>query len=327
MFEFILNLTDTKDNFILTSHVNPDGDSIGSELALYYFLKNKGKTAKIINYSATPQNYIFLDKYNIIEKFDENIHKNSINEAEVIFILDTNEYSRVKTMAPFIKESPALKVCIDHHLGFEKNGFDHIYSDIESPSTGEILYKMFKSCGNNTITKEIADNLYTAIMTDTGSFRFPRTDSETHRITAELIDIGVNPVDIYSEVYNKSTIGRLKLLSIFLKKLTIEYDGRLIYSILRQKDFEETGTTEFDTDGFSHPMMSLESVQIAVIFTEGKRGTKVSFRSKGNIPVNELAKEFGGGGHKNAAGAWLERKDLENIFPEVILKAKNYIIN
>jgi phosphoesterase RecJ-like protein len=327
MFEFILNSIDSKDNFILTSHVNPDGDSIGSELALYYFLKNKGKRAKIINYSSTPDNYVFLDKNKVIEKFDENIHKTSIYEAEVIFILDTNEYSRVKTMAPFIKESTALKICIDHHLGFEKNGFDHIYSDIESPSTGEILFKMLKSTGNSAITKEIADNLYTAIMTDTGSFRFPRTDAETHRITAELIELGVNPVDIYSEVYNKSTIGRLKLLSIFLKKLTMEYDGRLVYAVLVQKDFEETGTTEFDTDGFSHPMMSLESVQIAIIFTEGKHGIKVSFRSKGNIFVNELAIEFGGGGHKNAAGAWLERKDMDKIFPEVILKAKNYLIN
>jgi phosphoesterase RecJ-like protein len=164
-------------------------------------------------------------------------------------------------------------------------------------------------------------------MTDTGSFRFPRTDAETHRITAELLELGVNPVEIYSEVYNKSTIGRLKLLSIFLKKLTMEYDNRLAYAVLTQKDFEETGTTEFDTDGFSHPMMSIESVQIAIIFTEGKRGIKVSFRSKGNIYVNKLAKEFGGGGHMNAAGAWLENKDMDNIFHEVILKAKNYIIN
>jgi phosphoesterase RecJ-like protein len=327
MYEFLLKLIDSKDNFVLTSHVNPDGDSIGSELALYTFLKNKGKNAKIINYSATPYNYLFLDNKNIIEKFDENVHQNAIKEAEVVFILDTNEYSRLKTMAPYIKESSALKICIDHHLGMEKNGFDHVISDIESPSTGEILFKILNFNGKNTINKEIAEYLYTAIMTDTGSFRFPRTDSETHRITADLLDIGVDPVNIYSEVYNKSSIGRLKLLSIFLRKLTPEFDNRLIYAILLQEEFKQTGTTEFDTEGFSHHMMSLNTVQIAIIFTEGKKGIKVSFRSKGEIYVNELAKEFGGGGHQNAAGAWLDTKDMKDVCIQVISNAKKYIIN
>lgn len=327
MFEFILKLIDTKDNFVLTSHVNPDGDSIGCELALYTFLKNKGKKAKIINYSATPNNYVFLDKNQIIEKFDENTHQKAIKEAEVIFILDTNEYSRLKTMAPYIKESPAVKICIDHHLGMERNGFDHVISDIESPSTGEILYKFLQISGNNSINKEIAEYLYTAIMTDTGSFRFPRTDAETHRITANLLDLGIEPVYIYNEVYGKSDIGRLKLLSIFLRKLTLEFHNKLVYAIMLQEEFKQTGTTEYDTEGFSHQMMSIDSVQIAIIFTEGKNGIKVSFRSKGNIYVNELAKEFGGGGHKNAAGAWLASKDMENVCKLVISNAKKYLIN
>ncbi|RPI18963.1 MAG: bifunctional oligoribonuclease/PAP phosphatase NrnA [Ignavibacteriae bacterium] len=327
MYEFVQKLIETKDNFILTSHVNPDGDSIGSELALYTFLKNKGKNAKIINYSATPYNYLFLDKNNIIEKFDENIHQKAINEAGAVFILDTNEYSRLKTMAPYIKESPAIKVCIDHHLGMEKNGFDNVISDIESPSTGEILYKFLLSYGNNSINKDIAEYLYTAIMTDTGSFRFPRTDAETHLITANLLDLGIDPVYIYNEVYSKSSIGRLKLLSIFLRKLTLEYDNRLIYAVMLQKEFDETGTTEYDTEGFSHHMMSIETVQIALIFTEGRNGIKVSFRSKGDIYVNELAKEFGGGGHKNAAGTWLAEKDMDNVCKRVISNAKKYIIN
>src|SRR5258706_13713947 len=179
MFEDIVALIKGSKDFILTSHVNPDGDSIGSEIALYLYLKNNGKNARIINFSATPYNYTFLNKNGIIEKFDETSHKAPIEKADVIFILDTNEYSRVRTMEPFIKASKAKKVCIDHHAGTNGNGFDYYISDTSSPATGEILFKFFEQLG------ELPDGqmniaLYTGIMTDTGSFRFSRTRAETH---------------------------------------------------------------------------------------------------------------------------------------------------
>jgi phosphoesterase RecJ-like protein len=324
MLEKILDLIKNSAKFVITSHVNPDGDSIGSEIALYKYLINKEKEAKIINYSLTPRNYLFLDSNNIIEKFDENRHKKSIYDADVIFILDTNEYSRLRTMAPLIKESQAKKICIDHHLG-ENNGFDYYLSDIESASTGEILFRLFTLNGSDSINKDIAVPLYTAIMTDTGSFRFPRTDSETHQITAKLIEKGADPVEIFSEVYDKAPFGRLKLLSRFLNNLTLAYDGKLIYGPIYLKDFEDTETNVFDTEGFSHHIMGLGSVQIGIIFTETQKGIKVSFRSKGEIYCNELAKEFGGGGHKNAAGAWIDKVKMESLIKEVITKAKKYL--
>jgi phosphoesterase RecJ-like protein len=120
-------------------------------------------------------------------------------------VLDTNEYARVRTLAPLIRQSKAKKVMIDHHMGTGKNGFDYYISDIESPSTAEILFKFFKYTGEGSIDKEIAAALYTGIMTDTGSFKFERTDPETHLITAELLGYGINPYEIYSEVYNKAT--------------------------------------------------------------------------------------------------------------------------
>ncbi len=199
MFENIVKLVENHKKFVITSHVNPDGDSIGSEIALYLYLKNLGKNARIINYSLTPDNYKFLDKNNVIEKFDEEKHKEVIENTEIIFILDTNEYSRTRTMEPLIKNSSAKKICIDHHLGSNQNGFDYYISDIDSPATGEILYRFFNST-ENSINTDIAEALYTAIMTDTGSFRFPRTDYETHKITAELIKAGADPVKLFSEV-------------------------------------------------------------------------------------------------------------------------------
>lgn len=326
MLEKILDLIKKNDKFVITSHVNPDGDSIGSEIALYKFLLKQGKKARIINYSPTPGNYLFLDKDNKIEKFDESLHGLPIMEADAIFVLDTNEYSRLRTMENPVKESPAKKVCIDHHLGYSNN-FDYYISDTNSASTGEILFKLLTLEGQNHINKDTAVPLYTAIMTDTGSFRFPRTDSETHMITAKLIEEGADPVSIYAEVYDKAPFSRLVLLSRFLNNIKLEYDGKVIYSYVYLKDFEETGTNVFDTEGFSHYLMSVYTVLISVIFTQTERGIKISFRSKGEIYVNELAKEFGGGGHKNAAGAFIPGADLTILTEEIISKSKKYISN
>jgi phosphoesterase RecJ-like protein len=325
MLKNIVELIKNNQNFVLTSHVNPDGDSIGSEIALYYYLKNLQKNANIINYSSTPENYLFLDKLRIIEKFDENKHKDVLLNSDVIFILDTNEYKRLKNMEKFVASSHAKKICIDHHLGLNKNGFDLYATDEGSPATGEILYKLFNYIGSNSINSDIATALYTAIMTDTGSFRFPRTSPETHTITAKLIEKGADPVEIYSQVYGRSSVGRVRLLSRFLDVIHLEYNNKLIYSVITLKDFSETGTNEYDSDGFSHFLMNLESSQISVIFTEAKTGIKLSFRSKGDIYVNELAKEFGGGGHKNAAGAWITGYKMPVLINEVITKAKKYI--
>ena len=324
MLEKVHDFIKNNRKFVITSHVNPDGDSIGSEIALYKYMIKQGKQVSIINYSKTPDNYLFLDKSNIIQQFDENRHKQPINEADVIFILDTNEYSRLRTMAPVIQSSTAKKICIDHHLG-SSNGFDYYVSNTASASTGEILYKLFTMNDSGKINSDIAIPLYTAIMTDTGSFRFPRTDSETHRITAELIDHGADPVSIFSEVYDKAPLGRLKLLSRFLNNFKTAYDNKLIYAHIYVNDFEETGTNVFDTEGFSHYLMSINTVQISIIFTETSRGVKMSFRSKGNIYVNELAKEFGGGGHMNASGAWVENPDINKLTEEVISKSEKYI--
>lgn len=324
----ILDLINKKQEFILTSHVNPDGDSIGSEIALQKFLSNLGKNSRIINYSPTPSNYSFLDKDDIIEQFN-NSHIDAIKRAEVIFILDTNEYERLRTMAPYIRESKAAKVLIDHHLGFDKNNFDFFISDTDSPATGEILFRFFKdiesSTGKPVLTKEIAAALYTAIMTDTGSFRFDRTDSDTHRIISELLEFGIDPFAVYSEVYNKATIGKLHLLGRFLNNIKMEYENTVAYSTVKQQDFRETGTDEYAIEGFSSHLMSLETVKLGIVITETARGVKLSFRSKNGIFSNELAKEFGGGGHQNAAGAFIPGADINLLTKEVIEKSNKYI--
>jgi phosphoesterase RecJ-like protein len=324
MLEKLSSLIKNSSKFVITSHVNPDGDSIGCQIALFRYLKKLKKEAKIISSSPTPDNYKFLDTDNFIEIYDEKLHDEYITSANVIFILDTNEYARLRTMENVVRQSKAKKVCIDHHLGNNKNGFDLYYSDTDSPATGEILYNFFSQNGY-TIDYDIAVPLYTAIMTDTGSFRFERTDSETHRITANLLETGVNPEDVYSCVYNYSTHGRLKLLSLFLSHVKLELDDKIAYGILKKEYFEQTGTNIMDTDGFSAHLLSISTVKLGIIFTESERGVKVSFRSKGDIYVNELAKHFGGGGHKNAAGAFILGAELDELVQEVIDKTKKFL--
>ncbi len=330
MIKDIVDLIYNNQEFILTSHVNPDGDSIGSEIALYLYLKSLGKNARILNYSPTPENYTFLDKDKVIEQFDEGVHKDLILNADVIFILDTNEYQRLRTLAPFIQTSKAKKILIDHHLGFDPGNFDKYIVDTDSPSTGEILYKFFKEAeaikkSGNIINREIAKALYTAIMTDTGSFKFDRTDKETHLITAELLEHGLEPYGIYSEVYNKATIGKLHLLGRFLENIELFNDDKTAYSVMLQKDFEETGTDEYAIEGFSTHLMSLSTVVLAIVFTETKRGVKLSFRSKGSIKSNQLAAEFGGGGHQNAAGSFIFGGNIKTVINEVKKASEKYI--
>lgn len=311
-------------SFVITSHVNPDGDSLGCELALARFIKKLNKIAHIINHNETPKFYEFLDTKNEIQKFDPEKHNELIKNSDVIFILDTNQPNRLRSLEEPVLKSPAIKIVIDHHLEAD-NFADYYLIDEQATSTAEILYKLLIHMNNNLLDYDIAHPLYTAIMTDTGSFRFPRTDIETHQIIAHLLHYGVDPTEVYSKVYETWTPGRIQLLAKSLSSLKLEYDGKLAYMTCTIEMFESTKTTEVETDNFTNYPMSIEGVQIGLLFNELDDGVKISFRSKGDIPVNELAKELGGGGHKNAAGARLFNVGLSETITNTIQKAKKYI--
>jgi bifunctional oligoribonuclease and PAP phosphatase NrnA len=311
-------------NFVLTTHVNPDGDAIGCEVALALWLQFQGKTASIINHSATPFIYQFLDPGKSIRVFDPVVDAATIQNAEAVVLLDTNHVSRVASMEPYVRKSPARKVCIDHHLDPE------LFADItlirpEATSTGEILYDVFRSSGDDQITRGIAQALYVAIMTDTGSFRYPRVGAATHRMIADLIESGADPVDLYNQVYNRWSTGRLKLLGEMLSHLETAYNGRLIYVTVTQEMLRRTETLEEDTDNFTSYLMSKDGVLAGMLFLELRPGFKVSFRSHGEIPINQLAREFGGNGHKNAAGARFHDGSLGEIQSAIVAAAGKYL--
>jgi phosphoesterase RecJ-like protein len=319
------NILAKSKRIVLTTHLIPDGDAIGSELAVYNYLKEKGKDVIIINHSVTPDNLVFLDKKKIIKYFREDIENCTriIKNADLIMILDTNEYSRVKSMEKTVRESTAVKVCIDHHIG--KNQFDLLISDTSYPATSQILYEWICYDNPKYITPFIAKCLYAGIMTDTGSFRYPRTDDKTFKICADLIRKGADPVKIYDDIYCKIAKGKVKLLARFIESFSFHFDDTVIIGVVTQKDFEEFNSDVQDVEGFSSFIMNIKNIKVGMVLVELRDSIKISFRSKGNIYINKFAKLFEGGGHKNAAGGTSFEKSIDTVKRELLGKYKEFV--
>ncbi len=323
-YETFRTIIESHNRFVLTTHVNPDGDGLGSEIALAVFLEKGGKQATILNYSPTPNNYLFLEDIHPILWFDAAQHSSIIENAEVILVVDTNHPDRLMSMKNIVESSNAVKVCIDHHL--DPGEFADLYI-LDEPSTaaGEIIYRLISFLTGRVIDREIAIALYTAIMTDTGSFRYPKTDPEIHKIIAHLIQAGADPVAIHDFVYERNPINRIHLLGMALANLQLTSNGRIAYIVLTKDMFRMTETFEVDTDIFVPYTLNIHGVEIGLLFSELEGTVKINFRSKGDIWVNELAKEFGGNGHKNAAGARVANARLEEIVPQVLEHAEAYL--
>lgn len=325
-FEKLKNIILSNSSFLLTTHVNPDADAIGSEIAFYHLLKKVGKKVFIINHSATPYNLEFFNKDNVIQKFDEVEHKKIFNQVDVLVALDFNRADRTVRMEDYFRSSTKLKICIDHHQDPE-DFVDHQFIDTESCATGQIIYNLIKQTKIVELDFNIAEPIYAAIMTDTGSFRFDRTTSEVHTIIAELLKLGVNPEQVYDKLYDQSKFSKIKLLGRALNSIILFADNKLGYMVITQKDFDELGAVESDTENFVNYNLSIENVVLGILFIQLKNGFKVSFRSKGNIPVNKLANEFGGGGHTNAAGARFFTNNMQEMIPVILSKAELYLNN
>lgn len=323
-FEKLKNIILNNSSFLLTTHVNPDADAIGSEVAFYQILKKLGKKVHIINHSALPYNMEFFNKENIIRRFDEESHKNIFSEVDVLAALDFNRADRTVSMEKGFRKSNKLKICIDHHQDPEEF-VDHQFIDTDYCATGHIIFDFIKTTKIVDMDYEIAEAIYAAIMTDTGSFRFDRTTSEVHKIIAELLNTGVNPEEVYDKLYDQSKLSKIRLLGRALESLKLFANNKIGCMVITQKDFMELEAIESDTENFVNYNLSIENVVMGILFIELKNGFKVSFRSKGSIPVNKLAAEFGGGGHTNAAGVRFHTSDMQKQIQLILNKAEKYI--
>lgn len=313
--------------FVITSHINPDGDSIGSETALAFALARMGKSVTIINQSETPDNLAFLsDEIFPVATYEPTTHSALIRGADCLIVIDTNAPNRFYALADDVVQSTAYKICIDHHL--EQEPFADLYIiDTEAPAACEVLYALLRHLDPDLITPEVATALYAGIMTDTGSFRFPKTDTETHLITAELLRLGADPAEIYQKIYDSGPVNKLQLLGRALDSLRSTSNGAIAWMTIRPEDFRVTQTGVADTENFINYTLTVGGVKIGLFFIELDGVVKVSFRSKGDIWINRLAKEFGGNGHKHAAGARLTGRAFDDVVDAVTERAKSYLLS
>ena len=298
---------ETPQKVVIVPHKNPDGDAIGSSLALAHFLESHDHETTVIVPNDYPSFLKWLPGTESIRIYEKELEscEHIINNATLFFALDYNALHRTGDMETVLAECNAEKVLIDHHR-LPEDFAEYVYSDDTMSSTCEMIYHFLDMLGAEAaITPAIATCIYVGIMTDTGSFRFPSTTSTTHRVVANLIDKGAVSAEIHNQVYDTNSINKLHLLGRALNNLVVLEEFNTAYITLTQADLDEFDFKKGDTEGVVNYALSVDGIKLAVIFIENKAESiiKMSLRSKGTFDVNLMARNhFNGGGHINAAG-------------------------
>jgi len=313
---------------VITAHQKPDGDAMGSTLGLYHFLKQLGHEVTVIS----PTNWApFLDWMPGVDQvidFEANKKEASqiVADADYVFCLDFNILHRTKHLEPVIRDSKALKILIDHHQQPDNPSFAYGISDVKMSSTCEMIYDFIVQSGHsNLINLDIAACLYTGLMTDTGSFRFPSTTASVHKIVAHLKELGLQHAKIHENIYDNSTEGRLKFMgNAFLNRMTVLPEYKTAVMAIPKSDIYKFELKTGDTEGLVNYLLSIEGIKFAAILIDREEERKWSFRSKGNFDVNIFARtHFEGGGHANAAGG-RSSKSLDETLNDFKTIIENY---
>lgn len=311
---------------VITSHIRPDGDAIGSMIGLGLFLRKLGKQVSLISNDPPPMNLEWMNELAEITKFTGALKQlKRVTEADTLIMVDTGVLNRIGDFGAPFKNASGQKLLIDHHPNPE-TWFDLGLVRESAAAVGEMIYDLIEAHDLNLIDEGIAAALYTAIMTDTGSFRFGSTTARIHRIIADLLERGnISPEPIHVATFDTRTLGSLRLASRAIDSIKQVYDGKLAYIVVTTSMMESTGGSSDEIDGLTNYPLSLQGVEAAVLFLETSKGIKCSFRSKGDIAINGWARKFGGGGHKNAAGAYIKDLPLREVINEVIAAAPKYL--
>jgi len=326
----IKQLLATPKRIVIVPHKNPDGDAIGSSLGLYLYLTKLNHKVHVIAPNDYPDFLKWMPEESSVLKYEQDKDKANdlISQAEIIFTLDFNALKRVDEMQIPLETSEATKIMIDHHQQPEDYA-KYMYSDTSMSSTCEMVYNFIEMLGDvDAIDENIATCLYTGIMTDTGSFRFPSTTSKTHHVIANLMDKGANNAAIHNAIYDTNSPARLQLLGCALKNLKVIPELKTAYITLSQDELNQFNFKKGDTEGFVNYGLSIENIIFAAIFIEHKQEgiVKISLRSKGEFSVNEFSRaHFDGGGHTNAAGGKsdLNLQDTVEKFISILPRYKN----
>jgi phosphoesterase RecJ-like protein len=301
----LLDLLRKSQRFVLTSHVRPDCDALGSELGLAGILAALGKDVRIVNAQATPANLAWIDPDRRLESLAGGVKPADLADRELLVVLDTSAFAQLGAMADVAKGMRDRVLVIDHHVS-EDDLSDRWFKDTSAEATARIVYEIGLRL-RVPLTERIATPLYAGLSTDTGGFRFPNVSGESFRIAGRLVDAGADPTAIYRELFEQDSLARLKLVGRTLAGAATDHDGRVIYSQVRQQDIKEVGAVPADTEDLINLTLAVKGTEVAAIMIEQPDGrTKLSFRSRGPVDCSALAGRFGGGGHKAAAGAIVE---------------------
>ncbi|MXV51802.1 bifunctional oligoribonuclease/PAP phosphatase NrnA [Pedobacter sp. HMF7647] len=320
-------------NIVITTHHKPDGDAMGSSLGMYHYLEQKGHTVRVITPTdypvflhwlpGNPEVIIYTEKITESDKLIEN--------ADLIFCLDFNALSRINEMGEKVRASAAKKIMIDHHL--EPEGFDDFrHWSINACASAQLVYDFIANQMNEPelVNKDVATCLYTGIMTDSGSFRFPSTTAEVHRIVAELIAAGAENWKIHQQVYDNFSENRLRFLGYsLLNKLEVQSEYCTAFISINQEELQKYNIITGDTEGLVNYALTINGVKLAALIIERPDKVKLSLRSKGDFPANEICKRyFNGGGHRNAAGGYSEKslEETVNQFKSILPEYKSLLI-
>jgi phosphoesterase RecJ-like protein len=291
--------------FLLTSHIRPDCDALGSELGMALILEALGKQVTIVNGMETPPNLAFIDPENRIKVIGQEVQLDDLGDIEVLMVLDTSAWAQLGPMGDVIRATQAKKIVLDHHVSEDDLGTES-FKNTTAEATGRLVVEAAEELGV-ALTAEMAMPIFAALATDTGWFRFGSVTSGTYQIAAKLLEAGASPPDIYRDLYEQDTLGRVKLRGIILSRTETELDGRLAHTYVLKEDFTQAGALPADTEDAINMTLAIAGVQFAVIFVEqATGGFKLSFRSRCDVQCNKIAEQFNGGGHKAAAGAFIE---------------------
>jgi bifunctional oligoribonuclease and PAP phosphatase NrnA len=316
-------------NIVITAHKSPDGDSIGSSLGLFHFLKQFEADVTICHPDKAPPFLEWMPGFESVNDLESQEDKviDLMSNADLIFCLDYNSSSRIGHLEKYLIKSEAKKVMIDHHRDPDMEFCDIVFSDITSCSTAQLIYEIIIASGyEKRINQEVATALYTGIVTDTGSFRFSSTLPKTHNIVAKLMETGFNHSLVHEQIYDANSLDRIKLTSFaMLEKLEILHDGMISYISLTQNELKRFNAGKGDTEGLVNMALGIQGVRMAVFLKESDGIIKMSFRSKGVIPVSDMAsKHFQGGGHLNASGGKFVG-NINNAIEKLVTILPNFV--
>ncbi len=325
MLEQLISKLKESRRVVISTHTRPDGDAIGSQLALALFLEKHGKAVSMINHDPAPFNMDWLAGSDRVCVFDGSlVQREAISDADAVIIIDTNVEDRLGDLAIPIRSAAGTKILIDHHTNPEA-WFDASWARESASSSGELVYEIIGAWDPDSMDFDIAAALYAAVVTDTGSFRFSNVSPAVHRMVADLLERGgLDASRIHASIYDRRSPEVLALISRVLDTARLYYDDQIGSLVISRRALRETGANVEHSDGFANYILSIEGVRIAMLFTETEKGTKVSFRSKGDDHVHLWAQALGGGGHRNASGAFI-RKPLEEAMETVVSGAPKFV--